>query len=248
MNGPSLFARFAYPPNELGYCGPEDHAALLGYATSGVVDPGLRDLARGFDGAWPYLELLAGCNGVRDPLDARVVEAYWIGNELTESVEPTTLWQSVEDRFRGRAGPGWSTVTEAMTMAARPTHAFHVFSIYPHVGLLRAGVVEPSLEVLDRCRIRWGSVLDVDGPSVTVRSRPLVYDGRRLGLGDERIELARWGGHGGSGDRPTPGAWVALHWDWVCASLDHVQLGRLRRHTATELDRANAVRVEPTGA
>ena len=28
MNGPALFARYAYPPNELGYCGPDDPSVL----------------------------------------------------------------------------------------------------------------------------------------------------------------------------------------------------------------------------
>jgi hypothetical protein len=26
--GPLLFARYAFPPNERGLCGPDDHAAL----------------------------------------------------------------------------------------------------------------------------------------------------------------------------------------------------------------------------
>jgi hypothetical protein len=79
--GPLLFARYAYPPNSLGYCGPRDSASLLGYGSERVVDGGLRQLARGFEGAYPYLELIACATGVPDPLDHRVVEAYWLGNE-----------------------------------------------------------------------------------------------------------------------------------------------------------------------
>ena len=44
------------------------------------IDRGLRDLAAGFEGAYPYLELIAAANGIEDPLDTRVVDAYWIGN------------------------------------------------------------------------------------------------------------------------------------------------------------------------
>lgn len=241
MNGPTQFARFAYPPNELGYCGPDDRAALLEYASSGIVDGGLRRLAHAFEGAWPYLELVAGCNDVADPLDARVVEAYWLGNDLADNVDPLVLWRSVEDRFRRRAGRAWSTLTEAMSDTARPTHAFHVFAVYPHVGLLRAGVGEPALAVLDRCRIRWGRVLATDATTVTVRSRPLEYDGRHLRLGTGRVEIARWGSHGlDLVESPPVGAWVALHWDWVCATLRPQQLFQLRRHTTLELDRVNA--------
>ena len=37
--GPLLFARYAYPPNERGYCGPADSRALLEYGAAGVVNP-----------------------------------------------------------------------------------------------------------------------------------------------------------------------------------------------------------------
>ena len=104
MPGPVLFARYAYPPNALGYCGPGDPAALLGMASEGADLEGLSHLAAQFEGAWPYLELIAGCNGIDDPLDRRVVEAYWIGNELVTRVPTSALMASLDDRFERRAG------------------------------------------------------------------------------------------------------------------------------------------------
>ena len=50
--------------------------------------PGAVADRRGFEGAYPYLELIASENGIADPLDARVVEAYWLGNDLLEHVGP----------------------------------------------------------------------------------------------------------------------------------------------------------------
>jgi len=41
VSGAQLFARYAYPPNVLGYCGPADHLSLFEYGTSGVTDAGL---------------------------------------------------------------------------------------------------------------------------------------------------------------------------------------------------------------
>ena len=74
-DGPLLFVRYAYPPNALGYCGPDDFAAFREYAAAGVVDQGLVQLAQAFSGAWPYLELIsAGCD-IADPLDQLVVQA-----------------------------------------------------------------------------------------------------------------------------------------------------------------------------
>ncbi len=74
-----------------------------------------------------------------------------------------------------------------------PQHSFHVFAVYPWLGLLRAGMDGPPLEVLDRCRIRWGRVEAVTGDLVTVRSRRLCFDGSRLTLGPEQAEEARCG-------------------------------------------------------
>ncbi len=64
VSGPELFARYAYPPNERGYCGPGEPGVLLEAAAEGGQLLLLSHLARQFDGAWPYLELIAGCNGV----------------------------------------------------------------------------------------------------------------------------------------------------------------------------------------
>ena len=57
-------------PTPRGSCGPLDSDALLHYGQTGVTDKGLRELAKGFAGAYPYLELIAGATGIPDPLDA----------------------------------------------------------------------------------------------------------------------------------------------------------------------------------
>jgi hypothetical protein len=75
--GQRLFARYAYGPNHLGYCGPADSAALLELATTGRTTEDVESIAARFSGAWPYLCVLAELAGVDDPLDERVVRAYW---------------------------------------------------------------------------------------------------------------------------------------------------------------------------
>lgn len=237
-----LFARYAYPPNELGYCGPADSRALLEYGATGTVDPGLTQLARSFTGPWPYLTVIAGAAGITDPFDPRVVEAYWLGNHLLDRVGPSDFARAVEDRLKPLAGRQWGLLTEAFPAGARPTHAFHVFGVYPWVGLLASGRVdsEHPLHVLDRCRIRWGRVVEVEGSDVTVTSRPLIWTGTRLVLGSPRQETATRTVDGlGFVDRLRPGHWVALHWGWVCDRLDERQLANLRRHTLRQLRLTN---------
>ncbi len=103
-SGPVLFARYAYGPNRLGLCGPDDAEAIFGETSDGSDERELRELALGFEGAYPYLELIAQANAIADPLDRRVVEAYWLGSPLLESVTPDLLGESLRLRFRPRLG------------------------------------------------------------------------------------------------------------------------------------------------
>jgi hypothetical protein len=150
---------------------------------------------------------------------------------------------SLDDRFRDRVGRrAFDRLVDAVPAGALPHHSFHVFGVYPWLGLLRGGRVDEPLRVLDRCRIRWGRVMAITGDgNARVMSRPLAWDGRRLDLAAPREEMAtlRLGGLGLSG-RLRPGQWCALHWDWVCDRLDRRQLAALRRYTLGQLDVVNA--------
>jgi len=234
--GPELFARYAFPPNVLGYCGPPD-SGLTQDLGSFETTRELTHIVKQFDGAWPYLELIGGLNRL-DPLDPRVIDAYWIGNELLDGFDTLTWGNSVDDRFRGRAGGSWSAVASAITDGA-PNHAFHVFCVYPWVGLLRSGYADHALEVIDRCRIRWGTVEARAGADVIVRSRPLTWDGDTLALGEARVEtvtgpLHSVGFHAGTV--------VSMHWDYVCEEIDPRQLGHLQRQTSRHLAIVNGSR------
>ena len=160
---------------------------------------------------------------------------------------------SLDDRFRDRVGrQAFGRLVDAVPAGALPHHSFHVFGVYPWLGLLRGGRVEEPLRVLDRCRIRWGRVVAITGDgNARVMSRPLAWDGRRLELGAPREELAvlRLGALGLAGLGLTglglagelrPGQWCALHWDWVCDRLDRRQLVALRRYTLGQLAVVNA--------
>ena len=225
-SGPTLFARFAFPPNELGLCGPDD-GALLAAVAEGADDREIHEVLKAFTGAFPYLQLIADQAGVGDPLDPSVVEAYWLGHGSNANVGLLDLGNHLRERFRPNLGPRWTPFSAALEHEPHPTHAFHVFGVYPWLGKLRDGLVEPSLRILDRCRIRWGEVVAVDGLRATVRSSPLHLDGARLGLGESVVETV--GLYEGLGLRP--GDAVALHWDWACAVLDPDRLRSLQVDT-----------------
>ena len=237
--GPLLFARYAYPPNALGLCGADSPSTLLDYGDAQAADRGLSELARTFDGAWPYLELIAGANGLDDPLDARVVQAYWVGNDLLDRVDPAALVHHVDTRFHGRLGQAREHVAAAVAAGAVPHHCFHVFALYPWLGLLRSGIVDEPLRVLDQCRTTPALVLAVDGDSAVVLAGPLLWEDARLRLGEPVQRRVRWRDGGRAFARPKTGQLVSLHWDFVCDVLSRRRAVALERATQNALRAAN---------
>ena len=215
-SGALLFARYAYPPNELGYCGPAGAAALLRSDLPGEI----ARRARGFEGAWAYLQFLGGL----DPLDPSVVEAYWVGNALLDSSDFSDLLAYLGPRFAGQNGGTWRSAGGR----ALPHHSFHVFEVYPWATLLRRTGHPTAVSVLDRCRIRTGKVVSVRGETATVTSRPLVWNGSTLAPGPAQDEEVAWSAGGRSLlDGLAPGDRVALHWDWVCDVITSEQADRI---------------------
>jgi hypothetical protein len=239
--GPLLFARYAYPPNALGYCGADTPRTLLEYGEAATSDAGLAELARTFEGAWPYLTLIAGANRIADPLDPRVVEAYWVGNELLDRVRPHDLARHVQSRFHGRLGSSEHRVVDVVAHGSVPHHCFHVFAVYPWHGLLRSGAVEEPLHVLDQCRTTPAIVDRVHGGTAEVRARPLLWDGSSLQLGNWTPRRVRWRDEGDSFVGALQiGDMIALHWDFVCDHLSPAAARRLERVTQRSLAAVNA--------
>jgi hypothetical protein len=240
--GPVLFARYAFGPNRLGYCGPDDAAELFGQATTGGELPALRRLAEQFEGAYPYLELIARANGLPDPLDARVVEAYWLGSDLLERVRPGDLAGSLDVRFRKRIrGDGWRWLADKPRSGALPVHAFHVLDVFPRLGLLRSGALDDVVKVMDSCRVRWGRVLERDGDWLVTSVVPLAVVEGKLALTAPHVETVRgWqDGRGFLGANVAANDIVSIHWDWACDVLDARRLSLLRGWTQHELRIAN---------
>lgn len=234
--GAVLFARYAYAPNDLGYCGPAEAATLFELGVTGHTDADVAAIARRFSGAWPYAALLAELAGIDDPLDERVMRAYWTGGRLLDAVDPSDFGTKLIERLSSKAGHYWSHLTPELVPEAAPTHGFHVFGVYPWSRLLAGNAPEQPLHVLDNCRIRWGQVVRLDGEHVVVRSQRLHWDGCQLGLARPRTERVRvaTAGRGFVADA-RPGDWLALHWDSVCDRLDSNQLSYLRRWTGRQL-------------
>lgn len=239
--GVLAFARFAYPPNAVGACGADDPAGLLEQVAAEVVDGGLRERAAQFQGAWPYLRLIAAANRLDDPLDHRVVAGYWLGEEAARAVRLRPMADHVRDRFARRAGGSWGRLAALLDPEAVPDHAFHVLAVYPWVGLLREGVTEPSLDVITSCLVRPARVTAVRGDRLDVSVPRLAWDGRRLRLGSDVDGTLTWSRQGHAlVEPPRPGHLVAAHWDWACHRITPAQAVALRSRIDAQARRATA--------
>lgn len=237
--GAVLFARYAYPPNRLGYCGPAESGTLAG-AAAGDGGTDVRAVARMFSGAWPYLETLAELTGTADPLDRRIVESYWLGGGIGDQVRGQDFGAALLTRITPQAGHYWSHLTPALLREAAGNHCFHVFGVYPWSRLLPTDTWQHPLHVLDNCRIRWGTVLARETDEIVVRSRRLSWNGARLSLSqprEERVPVAR----GGLSLLPDvgPGDQVALHWNWLCDRLSADQVCALEAATRRQITVTN---------
>ncbi len=209
-------------------------------AAASEVDRELRRLSSDFEGALPYLQLIATANGIGDPLDPRVVDAYWIGNRLVDNVDAAVMARSLDERFRSRvSATEWPWLAAKPAAGATPTHAFHVLDVYPRAGLMRGGELGDAIGLMDACRIRWGQVTEVARDRVLVSVAPLQLWAGRLVLGAARVEsVRRW-----PGDDDLlglqPRSLVSLHWGWICETLSPERATRLISRTRAQLAVSN---------
>ncbi|MBU1091736.1 hypothetical protein KKA27_02650 [Patescibacteria group bacterium] len=223
MNGMFMFLKYAQPPNLLGYCGPKSLSIERGSLLQ-------------FEGAVPYLRLIARANNIKDEFDERVVEAYWLGNDLLKNVSNKNLYRSVEERFRKKMGrKDWRWLMAESIPEAKPHHVFHVFDIYRRAGLLRSGAKDKILETINSCRIGWGRVVATElNTELNTEHFPLVFKGNKLQFGEKIIKkIISFDSSIKAGDE------VSFHWNYVCDKITSQQKRNLIYWTQYHLDITN---------
>lgn len=236
--GPEMFARYAYAPNALGFCGPPLGATLR----DGSIED-VRLAATQFSGAWPYLQVLAKMTGINDPLDHRLVESYWLGGGVGSGLDPDDFVDKLLALIGPKASRYWGHLTADLAGEAAANHCFHVFGVYPWSRLLgRNGgrLDEHPLNVLDNCRITWGTVLSRNGDDVEVSCSGLAWDGHTLNLSEPSARrLDVWvDGYSAMPDVAV-GDQVAIHWGRLCGRLESEQIHALADSTTRQLQATN---------
>jgi uncharacterized protein DUF6390 len=234
-DGVALCARFSIATNRLQYCGPRDaEPALYRAITEHTELDRARDALRRFEALNPYLEAIAEKHRL-DPFDARVVEAYWVGNDLLDAFDRADF-PPLLDRLVRRGLPR-STADRLLKWLpdrAIPHHVFHV--AFVGVGEV-TGHVETTLANIEACRPAAARVTAVDGRTIRLR-------GPVLGVADGRLTLER------ETERALPfdpailpgvsaGDPVAIHWSHPALVLSSTQVASLEKYTRWSIDAAN---------
>ncbi len=233
-------SRYAFSPNRLHFCGPDKSGELLAYIGENTADYGLRYLLSQFEVMYPYLKSIADANHIQDPLHEKVVEAYWVGNELLDTPTKQDLYIHLKDtlQVKDRFGSKYFGLLESkIANGAKMHHSFQVMNIWQRMGHKEEA---HTVESIDSCRISWGKVIVVDGPVITVERQPIFFDDRKLYLAEaERRKIIRHLGDDGLMDDVAVGDWISMHWDLPCEILDERQLRNLIRFTGMHLALAN---------
>ena len=241
MNGILRCSRYAFGPNRLHYCGPDANQELYSYIEHEAVDPGLELMLKQFKTMYPYLRLIADANKIRDAFDDRVVEAYWLGNNLLDQVDHRVFYTHLRDDHglnRRLTMNDLELVGQKIVQGAVPHHSYHVLDIWRQTGHQDRDV---TLANMDACRISWGQVTKVDGPFITVTTEPLILQDGKLALGTATSKrLTRSLGAELDIEQLKPGDTVSIHWDVPCEVITATQAAELKRRTISHIKLANA--------
>ncbi len=224
MNGIWRCASYAFSPNYLKYCGPDKNQELAGYLQTKTTDLGLETLLKKFATMYPYLELIAHANGLSDSFNDRVVDAYWLGNELLDKVSLKDFYNHVSQKIP-RKELKWFELK--LPQGAKASHSFHVFNFW-----LRTGhkAVPHTVETMDNCRISAGVIV---GPG-KIKTDQLIYKGGKLILKKDVIKSVK----NINSDYQT-GDLVSMHWGWICEKINKEQAKNLNKYIRLALRLAN---------
>ncbi len=240
IEGLQRCSRYSFGPNRLHYCGPDANAELLAYIQNKTTDKGLENIIKKFATLYPYLKLISRANNIEDPFNDRVVQAYWIGNELLENVALQELHRNlIEDhQIKKKIGlKSFFRLENKIKQQAVPHHSFHVLNIWRRTGHLDEA---QTLFSMDSCRISWGKITKIDGPHITIKTKPLIEQNSKLALGSEiEKRVTRFLESNLEIDSLKENDIITAHWGVPCEKISLNQAQNLEKYTLQSIDLCN---------
>jgi hypothetical protein len=225
-----LAARFALPPNSLGYCGKDTAPAKFIECVIGGKCGGVKKEMEKFIVLNPYLETLKEVTGL-PKFDYKNVEAYWLGNGELEKAN-LKHYQLLLENFSKQGVPEW-LVTELQEKLPKQFIPFHLFQVL-HVGVGRAsGSVPYNLETINNCMVRWGTIQKFSNYHLTINICHLSKKNKRYEItwSEEKFEY-----RGDFLGKVKVGNMVAVHWKQVVKKLTKKEVGNLELWTERTIE------------
>lgn len=160
-----LAARFALPPNSLGFCGKDSAPEKFKQCFIHGKCAGVEEEIERFIVLHPYLKTLSKISGL-DKFSYDVVEAYWLGTDLLKKSD-NSHYSILLGSFTEQGVPGWLTDELKNNPPPRfiPHHLFQVL----FVGVGKASQSVPfNLDSINNCMIRWGQVTKISEDSLEI--------------------------------------------------------------------------------
>ena len=239
-NGMLLAARYAFSPNKLQYCGGNKNSNLFEYVSQSQQDQGLKDILSEFETMYPYLRLIADSNKIKDPLNSKVSEAYWIGNDLLNNISMNNFYnylidkQNLKKKFKMKMA---EKVIGKIPVGAKPHHSFHVLNIPKRTGYYP---VEHTLETINECLILPAKVLKIKSGKLEIKFRPLIFKDNQFVFGKHENKDIHFEFRDKNFIKNIKiGDWVSMHWSWACDKLSDLQVMNLNKWNGYSVRLAN---------
>lgn len=224
-SGVRLAVSYGYIPCMLGLCGPQDgkkRKIIARYLKEPEkFDAEIRKILKDFKGAYPYYKLIARSNGISDPLDYSVIEAYWLGNSLLKKVKVYDFKKMMKKEFLP-LGKMPAIKINYLPAKAIPCHNFHVLFIGSVTGRF-----EETPSGLDLCRASWGKVKQVRRDAIVAERQPLKF-GKKITLNKPVEKIIRWNKH--ILPEVKPGDWISMHWNTAIEKLNPLRLKNMIKY------------------
>lgn len=236
-----LCSRYSYPPNSYSLCGPlEKKNDMVCYTAGSVADRGSRDILARFETMYPYLRFIAGENRIKDEFDPRVVEAYWLGNNLLNKSSLRGLFTHLNDTLKLKKRLGNKEIYSLMSkleFGAVPNHAFHVLNIWIRTGHLN---IAHTLQTMEACLVGWGKVIEINNRSFQLETKSLQIQSGKLTF-EKMIKrtVKTLGKTDVFAKKIRLGDWVSYHWGKFVQKLNKTQLYNLNFYTQKAINLVN---------
>lgn len=238
MSGLKLAAVYGIRPHELGFCGPKeakDQQILRKFIQGKFPAKKIKPILKKFKGAYPYYQLIAKSNGIKDPFDKKVVSAYWLGNELLDRVKNPKLQKMIINKFSGHGLLDKKDAikkAKAIPQNSKPHHSFHVLAIGSVTNVINFN----NTKLKDICRIGWGKVVkEIEVRDAKKKKAKVIVEYQPL-VGGKKIKLGKMVKKEIFYDKDLvpkikKGDLVSFHWNCLVQVLNKKEMANLKKYT-----------------